>query len=64
MSRLPEKVMIIWHDGPKMQALYRELKRAGILIDMPGKGRSVWMSLGIFLQTRKSMRLDCTTVIL
>ena len=49
ISRLPGDTTVIWHDGPKMQALYKELKKAGILIDMPGKGRSVWMSLGYIL---------------
>lgn len=49
MSQLPCEVRVVWHDGPRMSALYRELKLAGFNIDTPGKGRSVWMTLGYVL---------------
>jgi len=49
ISRIPGDTTIIWHDGARMQALYKELKKAGVLVDGPGKGRSVWMSLGYIL---------------
>ncbi len=46
LSVLPGEVRIVWHDGPRMRKLLRELKRADFKVDMPGKGRSVWMTLG------------------
>lgn len=49
MKDLPGKVRIVWHDGPRMQALYAELKAAGFRMENPGKGRSVWMTLGYIL---------------
>jgi glucosyl-3-phosphoglycerate synthase len=49
MSSLPSKVRIIWHDGPRMQALLQELKNADFTLGQPGKGRSVWMTLGFIL---------------
>jgi glucosyl-3-phosphoglycerate synthase len=49
MSPLPSKVRIVWHDGPRMQALLQELKDADFTLGQPGKGRSVWMTLGFIL---------------
>jgi glucosyl-3-phosphoglycerate synthase len=46
MSVLPGEVRIVWHDGPRMRKLLKELKRADFKVDMAGKGRSVWMTLG------------------
>lgn len=52
MSTLPFEVRIIWHDGPGMQALYQELRNADFRLDNPGKGQSVWMTLGYILSER------------
>lgn len=49
MSVLPTNISIVWHDGPRMQKLYKELKRHDFDLSMPGKGRSVWMTLGYIL---------------
>ena len=49
MAQLPGKIMIVWHDGPRMKALYDELAGAGFKLDNPGKGRSVWMTMGYIL---------------
>ena len=49
MAELPMKVKIVWHDGPRLQALYDELRSNDFRLDTPGKGRSVWMSLGYVL---------------
>jgi glucosyl-3-phosphoglycerate synthase len=46
MSVLHGEVRIVWHDGPRMRKLLKELKKADFKVDMPGKGRSVWMTLG------------------
>lgn len=39
-------VTVVWHDGPRLQRLYRELREAGLPIGAQGKGRSCWMSYG------------------
>jgi glucosyl-3-phosphoglycerate synthase len=52
VSEIPFDVKIVWHDGPGMQALYRELKEANFNLDHPGKGQSVWMTLGYILSER------------
>jgi glucosyl-3-phosphoglycerate synthase len=49
MSALPADVRIVWHDGPRMRALQKELMHAEFNLENPGKGRSVWMSLGYIL---------------
>ena len=54
MSSLPMDVKIVWHDGPRMQKLYNELRNNDFNLDMPGKGRSVWMSLGYILSDKET----------
>ncbi|TRZ90954.1 glycosyl transferase [bacterium] len=49
LSVLPGQVRVIWHDGPRMEALLKELIDADFNLAHPGKGRSVWMSLGYIL---------------
>lgn len=47
MSVLPYEVDVIWNDGPKIQALYQELDKAGFPgLNTPGKGRNVWTMIG------------------
>jgi glucosyl-3-phosphoglycerate synthase len=65
MSALPFEVMVIWHDGPGMKALYDELRRTDFNLDNPGKGQSVWMSLGYILSERDVYAIathDCDIV--
>ncbi len=65
MSQIPTEVRIVWHDGPRMQKLYEELKEAGFNVDIPGKGRSVWMSLGYILSDASAYAIglhDCDIV--
>lgn len=65
MAVLPCPVEIVWHDGPGMQALYRELREADFNLDHPGKGQSVWMSLGCILADREIYAIathDCDIV--
>ena len=42
-------VTVVWHDGPRMQELYRLLKDAALPIGEQGKGRSCWLSYGYVL---------------
>jgi glucosyl-3-phosphoglycerate synthase len=53
MSVLPTEVKVVWHDGPRMQALLQELMASDFQLDRPGKGRSVWMTLGYILSNRE-----------
>jgi glucosyl-3-phosphoglycerate synthase len=65
MSVLPVDVRVVWHDGPRMQALQKELKDAEFDLENPGKGRSVWMSLGYILSDQDVYAIalhDCDIV--
>jgi len=65
MSVLPADVKIVWHDGPRMQKLYRELRKNDFNMSMPGKGRSVWMTMGYILSHRDIYAIalhDCDIV--
>ncbi len=65
MSVLPAEVRIVWHDGPRMQALLQELKDGDFDLEHPGKGRSVWMAIGYILSQRDIYALalhDCDIV--
>jgi glucosyl-3-phosphoglycerate synthase len=52
MSALPTKVKIVWHDGPKLKALYDELRANEFKLSNPGKGQSVWMTMGYILSDK------------
>jgi glucosyl-3-phosphoglycerate synthase len=52
MSVLPMQVDIVWHDGPRMEKLYQELLKAEFKLCTPGKGRSVWITMGYILAHR------------
>jgi len=65
MSRIPVETNIVWHDGPHMQSFYDELRRSDFDLDYPGKGRSVWMTLGCILAERDIYAIalhDCDIV--
>ncbi|HEY5649358.1 MAG TPA: glycosyl transferase, partial [Nitrospiria bacterium] len=48
-SVLPQKVSVIWNDGPKMQDLLKLLVKNEVEIGQIGKGRSCWMAYGYVL---------------
>jgi glucosyl-3-phosphoglycerate synthase len=52
MSVLPSEVRVVWHDGPRLQKLYDELRKNDFQLEVPGKGRSVWMTIGYILADR------------
>lgn len=65
MSALQTEVKVVWHDGPRMQKLYKELKRNDFNVSMAGKGRSVWMTMGYILSHRDIYAIalhDCDIV--
>ena len=49
ISPLGDRAKVLWTDGPKIQGLYGELIDAGIPVNTPGKGRSVWTAFGYLL---------------
>jgi len=48
-SQLPQRPVLIWNDGPRMQALFRKLEAQELDAGPPGKGRNVWMCFGYVL---------------
>jgi glucosyl-3-phosphoglycerate synthase len=52
LSVLQAEVKVVWHDGPRMQRLYDELRKNDFQLEVPGKGRSVWMTIGYILADR------------
>lgn len=53
-SRLPQKHDILWNDGPRLQALHKQLADAGLAPEEPGKGRNVWYCIGFALASQNS----------
>lgn len=53
-SRLPQRHDILWHDGPRLQAIDKELADADLAPLEPGKGRNVWYCIGYTLASRNS----------
>jgi glucosyl-3-phosphoglycerate synthase len=65
MARLRGPVKIVWHGGPRMQKLYKQLKKSNFRLDSPGKGQSVWMTLGYILADQNIYAIglhDCDIV--
>ncbi len=57
-SVLPQKVTVIWNNGPRIQELLDLLIRNEVEIGQPGKGRSCWMSYGYILA-----RAECEVIV-
>lgn len=52
-SVLPQKVKVIWNDGPRMKAIHKKLVEEKIAPEAPGKGRNVWYMIGYVLGSNK-----------
>jgi glucosyl-3-phosphoglycerate synthase len=50
-GRLPQRHRVMWHDGPRLQALDRQLRAQDLAPREPGKGRNVWYCMGYSLAT-------------
>jgi glucosyl-3-phosphoglycerate synthase len=62
---LPQRPMIIWNTGPRINALYDKLESAGMNVGGDGKGRSCWMAYGYLLACQRSQVIalhDCDIV--
>lgn len=53
-SVLPQRVRVIWNDGPHIQELLSLLGSQEIDIGLQGKGRGCWLAFGYVLARRKS----------
>ena len=64
-ARLPQKHDVLWHDGPRLTALDKELDALGLAPPEPGKGRNVWYCFGYMLAMRDVFAVglhDCDIV--
>jgi glucosyl-3-phosphoglycerate synthase len=48
-GRLPQKPVIIWNTGPRIEAIYGKLEENGLPVGGDGKGRSCWLAYGYVL---------------
>jgi glucosyl-3-phosphoglycerate synthase len=48
-SVLPQEVLILWRDGPRIQRLMSRMVEHDISIGGPGKGSNMWLSSGLVL---------------
>jgi glucosyl-3-phosphoglycerate synthase len=53
LSQLPQRVSIIWQDGPAVSSLYDLLRDRGLDPGPDGKGRGCWMAYGYLLAERR-----------
>jgi glucosyl-3-phosphoglycerate synthase len=53
-ARLPQHHRVLWNDGPRLQALDRELQRFDIAPREAGKGRNVWYCMGYTLASQRA----------
>ncbi len=64
-SVLPQRLRILWHDGPRMQQLISELEANELNIGEQGKGRGSWLAFGYVLASGRSSVIalhDCDIV--
>jgi len=64
-SLLPQKPVLLWNSGPRMQALYRKLEDAELSPGETGKGRNVWMCFGYALASEQARMVavhDCDII--
>jgi glucosyl-3-phosphoglycerate synthase len=61
-GQLPQHHRILWNDGPRLQAIDKELQEHGLAPQELGKGRNVWYCLGYIFASGKSESIalhDC-----
>ena len=64
-GELPQQHRILWNDGPRLQAIDKELQEKGLAPQELGKGRNVWYCLGYIFASGKSEAIalhDCDIV--
>lgn len=63
--QLPQETVLLWNDGPRMKALFRQLEDAELSPGDGGKGRNVWICLGYVLASEQARMValhDCDIV--
>ena len=61
-SELPQKVKVLWNDGPRLRAIDLKLREQGLAPSEMGKGRNVWYCFGYVLAAGRSRSIalhDC-----
>lgn len=61
-GQLPQKPILLWNDGPRIQRLLKKLDEAELSAGLPGKGRNVWICFGYVLASEQSRMValhDC-----
>jgi glucosyl-3-phosphoglycerate synthase len=61
-SQLPQKPILLWNDGPRLQRLFRKLDEAELNVGVGGKGRNVWIGFGYVLASEQARMVavhDC-----
>lgn len=61
-SQLPQKPVLLWNDGPRMQKLIGQLAGSDLNPGPSGKGRNLWLCFGYVLasaQSRMVVLHDC-----
>lgn len=53
-SRLPQHHRVLWNEGPRLQAIDKELQELGLAPKELGKGRNVWYCMGYVLASNRS----------
>ena len=64
-SVLPQRVRLIWNDGPRIKELLALLASQEIDLGLQGKGRGCWLAFGYLLARRQSKVIalhDCDIV--
>ena len=64
-SHLPQDHVVLWNDGPRLQALDAKLQKKGLEPKELGKGRNVWYCFGYLLAEGKAEAIalhDCDIV--
>ncbi len=64
-GRLPQRLRILWQDGPRMMALDERLKNIGLAPNERGKGRNVWYCYGYILASERAKAValhDCDII--
>jgi glucosyl-3-phosphoglycerate synthase len=65
MAPIPTEIRIVHNNGKRVSEIYETLKRHGLDVGQPGKGRSAWMAYGYVLARDRSNVIalhDCDIV--
>ena len=63
--QLPQRPMLLWNDGQRMQQLYKKLEEAELGAGSSGKGRNVWTCFGYVLASEQARMVavhDCDII--